>query len=149
MGLDPACALHVGAGTGAADGGLHRALPAAHAALEAALQGVEVERIICPALEGSHMDHDMCALLAGRIGETRSAPVEMISLYNGKDLPAPLFHGARPLPENGSLRRLPLKPRDLVRWMLCVRFFWLQRAWIGLWPTMFWTYWRRGFGYIT
>ena len=30
--------------------------------------------------------------------------------------------------------------------MLAVRFFVLQRAWLGLWPAMFWTYWRRGFG---
>jgi LmbE family N-acetylglucosaminyl deacetylase len=147
MGVDPARAVHVGVGTGAADGGLHKALPAAHAALESALKGVEVERIVCPAWEGGHMDHDMCALLAGRIAAAHGgAPVEMISLYNGKGLPAPLFHGARPLAENGPVRRLALNARDLARWMLCVRFFWLQRAWIGLWPTMFWTYWRRGFG---
>jgi LmbE family N-acetylglucosaminyl deacetylase len=146
LGVDPARAIHVGVGAGAADGALHKALPAAYAALETALKGVEVERIICPAWEGGHMDHDMCALLADRIAAARGAPVEMISLYNGKGLPAPLFHGALPLDENGPVRRLPLTPRDLARWMLCVRFFASQRAWLGLWPTMFWTYWRQGFG---
>ena len=55
-------------------------------------------------------------------------------------------HGGRPLPQNGPVNHFALGARDLLRWMLCVRFFWQQRAWLGLWPTMFWTYWRRGFG---
>ena len=147
MGLDPARAVHVGAGSGVADGGVHRALPTAHAALEAALEGVRVERIVCPAWEGGHMDHDMCCLLASRIAaEHGDAPVEMVSLYNAPDLPAPFFHAGRPLPQNGPARRVDLSARDLLRWMLAVRFFWLQRAWLGLWPAMFWTYWRQGFG---
>ena len=147
LGVDPARAVHVGAGSGVADGAVHRALPAAHGALEAALAGVEVERIFCPAWEGGHMDHDMCALLASQIAAARGdLPVEMVSLYNAPDLPAPFFHGGRPLPQNGPVNRFALGARDLLRWMLCVRFFWLQRAWLGLWPTMFWTYWTRGFG---
>ena len=93
------------------------------------------------------MDHGMCALLATQIAAARgSPPIEMISLYNGEGLPAPLFHGARPLAGNGPVRLFSLGGRDLVRWMLAVRFFLRQRAWLGLWPTMFWTYWRRGFG---
>jgi hypothetical protein len=147
LGLDPACAVHVGAGSGVLDGGVHKALPVAKAALETALAGVAVERIVCPAWEGGHMDHDMCALLASQIAAGRGGPpVEMVSLYNAPGLPWPFFHGARPLPQNGPVRRIELSPRDLARWMLAVRFFWLQRAWIGLWPTMFWSFWTRGFG---
>jgi hypothetical protein len=147
LGVDPARAVHVGAGSGVADGGVHRALPVAHAALEAALKGISVEAIVCPAWEGGHMDHDMCALLASRIAEAHGGiPVEMISLYNAPDLPDPFFHAGRPLAQNGPVRRSDLSARDLARWMLAVRFFWLQRAWIGLWPAMFWTYWRQGFG---
>ena len=147
MGLDPACAAHVGQAAGALDGALYRALPAAYAALEASLAGVGVERLVCPAWEGGHMDHDMCALLAAELARARGGlPVEMVSLYNGHRLPPPLFHGGLPLPQNGPVRRLSLTPGALVRWMLAVRFFILQRAWLGLWPTMFWTYWRRGFG---
>jgi hypothetical protein len=147
LGVDPARAVHLGEGTGAVDGGLHRALPAAYAALEAALAGVEVERFVCPAWEGGHMDHDMCALLATVLAAARDrTPVETISLYNGQGLPAPLFHGGRPLAENGPVRRFKLGVGGLVRWMLAVRFFILQRAWLGLWPTMFWTYWTGGFG---
>jgi LmbE family N-acetylglucosaminyl deacetylase len=147
MGLDPTSAVHVGANSGVADGGVHRALPTASAALESALQGVTVDRIVCPAWEGGHMDHDMCCLLASRIAAAHGGvPVEMVSLYNAPDLPAPFFHAGRPLPQNGPARRVEISARDLVRWMLAVRFFWLQRAWLGLWPAMFWTYWRLGFG---
>ena len=146
LGVEPERALHLGEASGAQDGGLHRALPTAHAALEAALKGVEAERFVCPAWEGGHMDHDMCALLAHQLAAARGAPVEMISLYNGQGLPAPLFHGGRPLAENGTVRRLRVGAGGLIRWMAAVRFFILQRAWLGLWPTMFWTYWTRGFG---
>ena len=147
LGLDGSQAVHLGQASGATDGGLHRALPAAFATLEAALTEVAVERFVCPAWEGGPMDHDMCALLAGQLAADRGGlPVEMISLYNGEGLPAPWFHGGRPLAENGPVRGFTLGAGGLVRWMLAVRFFVLQRAWLGLWPAMFWTYWRRGFG---
>jgi hypothetical protein len=146
LGVDPAGVRHVGAGRGVPDGGVHRALTAAFAALEEALAGVAVERIVCPAWEGGHMDHDMCCLLAGEIAAAHGdAPVEMISLYNGWRLPAPLFHGGRPLAGNGPVRRVAMAG-GMARWMAAVRFFWLQRAWLGLWPAMFWTYARQGFG---
>ncbi len=146
LGVDPARAVHVGAGRGIPDGGVYKALPAARSALDEALAGVTVERVICPAWEGGHMDHDMCCLLASQIAARRRAPVEMLSLYNAQGLPKPFFHGGRPLAANGPVRRLALSGRDIARWMLAVRFFWLQRAWLGLWPAMFWTYLRQGFG---
>jgi LmbE family N-acetylglucosaminyl deacetylase len=146
LGIGPDACRHVGADRGVPDGGVYAALPAAYAALEEALAGVEVERIVCPAWEGGHMDHDMCALLASQIAAAKGgAPVEMISLYNAHRLPAPLFHGGRPLAANGPVRRVPIAG-GVVRWMAAVRFFWLQRAWLGLWPAMFWTYARQGFG---
>lgn len=146
LGIDPDNCRHVGAGRGVPDGGVYTALPAAYAAIGAALAGVEVERIVCPAWEGGHMDHDMCALLASEVARAHGGPpVEMISLYNAVDLPAPLFHGGRPLAANGPVRRVAISG-GMLRWMAAVRFFWLQRAWLGLWPAMFWTYARRGFG---
>lgn len=147
LGVPPGNAVHVGAGRGVPDGGVHTALAVAFAALQAALKGVAVERVVCPAWEGGHMDHDMCALLAGEIAAAHGgATVEMVSLYNAFRLPPPLFHGGRPLAAGGPVRRLPVSPGALIRWMAAVRFFWLQRAWLGLWPAMFWTYWRAGFG---
>jgi len=147
LGIDPARAVHVGQGTGAMDGKVHRALPAALAAIEAALAGVEVSSLVCPAWEGGHMDHDMCCLLAGQVAAARGGlPVTMIGLYNGKGLMGPLFHGGRALAENGPREVFALSAGAMVRWMLAVRFFWRERAWLGLWPTMFWTYARYGFG---
>lgn len=147
LGLDGAAAVHLGPASGAVDGGLHRALPTAYSALAAALNGVAIERLVCPAWEGGHMDHDMCALLTGQLAAERGGPpIETISLYNAQGLPAPWFHGGRPLVENGPVRKFSLAAGGLLRWMLAVRFFIRQRAWLGLWPTMFWTYWTRGFG---
>jgi LmbE family N-acetylglucosaminyl deacetylase len=146
LGVSPERVAHVGAERGVPDGGVHTALPAAFAALREALAGVRVERIVCPACEGGHMDHDMCALLAGEVAAAHGdPPVEMISLYNAEGLPAPWFHGGRPLAANGPVRRVTIAG-GMLRWMAAVRFFWLQRAWLGLWPAMFWTYARAGFG---
>jgi hypothetical protein len=129
------------------DGAVHRALPAAYAAIQAALAGVAVEAVVCPAWEGGHMDHDMCCLLASEVAAAcGGAPVETISLYNGKGLPAPFFHGGRTLSENGPRTVWALPSKEMARWMLAVRFFWRERAWLGLWPAMFWTYRRYGFG---
>lgn len=147
LGLDPARAIHVGQGTGAMDGRVYAALPAAWRAIEAALAGVEVTRFVCPSWEGGHMDHDMCCVLAAQAAVARGGlPVETVGLYNGKGLPAPWFHGGRALPENGPRAIVPLQAGAMLRWMLAVRFFWRERAWYGLWPAMFWTYLRYGFG---
>src|SRR5215831_19603266 len=87
LGVDPEHVVHVGAGRGVPDGSVYTVLPLAFAALTEALEGVSVDRIVCPAWEGGHMDHDMCCLLAAQVAATRGgAPVEMISLYNGQGL---------------------------------------------------------------
>lgn len=149
LGADPAKALHLGPGTGALDGGVHRALPAAFTALRDAAGRIgPIGRIVAPAWEGGHMDHDMCAMMAAALAARLGAPaVETISLYNGPGLPGPFFHGAAPLPQNGPVRRVKLTPRQWLHWMAAVRFFPSQaKTWAGLWPAMFWTYARQGFG---
>jgi LmbE family N-acetylglucosaminyl deacetylase len=149
QGLDPASAVHVGRGTGGYDGGVHRALPAAYGALQLALQEVAVDRLIVPAWEGGHMDHDMCALMAVRLAQARGGPpVDQFSLYNGPRLPGPLLRGCAPLPQNGPVTRVPLTGAQLRRWMTDVRHFPSQYfAWSGIWPAMFAGYARRGFGH--
>ena len=151
MGVDPAHAVHVGAGTGALDGSVHRSLPAAFAALGEAVAKIgAVERFACTAWEGGHMDHDMCAMLTSRLAARQGgAPVDQISLYNGKGLAGPFFHGGAPLPENGPVTRVALSPDEWGRWAADVRVFPSQtKTWLGLWPAMFWSYLRRGgFGY--
>jgi len=143
LGIDPDRAVHVGAGAGAQDGAVHRALPAAWAALEAAAG--DVSQVATCAYEGGHMDHDACAALASRLGRERNVEVVQFSLYNGLGLPRPLFRAASPLPQNGPVRRIPV--RGLGGWMAGVRHFPSQaRTWMGLWPMMHASVLTRGFG---
>jgi hypothetical protein len=95
------------------------------------------------------MDHDMCALLAVLLApELGDPPLYQFSLYNGRGLPGRLFHGGRPLPENGPVQTTPMSAGDWVRYMAGVRFFPSQvSTWIGLWPMMFAGLALRGFGY--
>ena len=149
LGVDPARVRHVGRGTGAVDGAVHRALAPAYAALQAAVADVgKIDRMVCTAWEGGHMDHDMCALMTAELAATLGRPpIETISLYNGPRLAGPLFHGALSLPQNGPIRKVTLGPAAWVRWMLAVRFFPSQiKTWLGLWPAMFYSYAWRGFG---
>lgn len=150
LGVDPAKAVHVGAGAGAMDGSVFRSLPSVFAALSTAVSALgPVERFGCTAWEGGHMDHDMCALMTSVLARARGVPVDQMSLYNGKGLVGPLFHGGAPLPENGPVTRIPLTAAEWSHWMNAVRFFPSQtKTWLGLWPAMFWTYATRdGFGY--
>jgi LmbE family N-acetylglucosaminyl deacetylase len=149
LGVDPSRALHVGAGTAAMDGIVYKALPAAYAAIQTAVATIgSVSRIVVTAWEGGHNDHDMCALMAATLSRTLGdPPIDTISLYNGPRLPGPFFHGAAPLSENGPVRRIGLSPAGWLHWMMAVRFFPSQaKSWLGLWPAMFFTYARQGFG---
>lgn len=141
--------IHVGRDTGALDGAVHRALPQAFAALRDALAGIgPVEKIVVPAWEGGHMDHDMCAMMACELArEHGDPPIETISLYNGPGLGGPFFHGGSPLRENGPVTPVKVGLRQWLAWMAAVRFFPSQiKTWAGLWPAMFWSYARGGFG---
>lgn len=143
LGVPAGAVVHVGAGTGAQDGGLHAALPAIRDALRAALADVEAERFVTVAWEGGHHDHDCCAFLtSGLAGE---APVEQFSLYQGKGLSGRLFRACAPIPENGPVERVALGAGDWLAYLAAVRFFPSQwRAWLGLWPAMFLTFLTRG-----
>lgn len=148
QGVAPEAVRHVGAGTGAYDQSVFRSLPALWPAVEAAVADAVVEAVVTPAWEGGHMDHDACAVLAVRLAAARGAQARQFSLYNGKGIGAPWLHGARPLAENGPIQRVPLSPRAWLRWMAAVRAFSSQLyAWSGIWPAMFWSLLRRGFGW--
>jgi hypothetical protein len=114
--------------------------------LERAIAGFgPVSRLVTPAWEGGHMDHDACAFMASRLAARLQAPVRQFTLYNGLGLSGPLLRGGAPLPENGPLTRLPLRPAEWLRWMAGVRRFPSQLyAWSGIWPAMFWGMARRG-----
>lgn len=143
---------HVGEGTGALDGAVHAALPAAYAALRAAaIQLGVVDRMVVNAFEGGHMDHDACAALAAELARELGVPrVEQVALYNGLGIGAPLFHGATPIAANGPIRRMRLPAAAWLSWALSVVAYPSQaKTWLGLWPAMFWSYLWRGYGVQT
>lgn len=141
QGLPPGSELHLGAARGWQDGELHRHIEPAYAALRAAVTG-PVERIVCPAWEGGHPDHDVCAALAVRLAaDLGGVPVDQVSLYQGKGLPWIFYRAVTPLPENGPVREVRLKLGEWGRWLAAVRVFPSQlKAWSGLLPAMIATY---------
>jgi len=135
---------------GVADGAVHRHLPQAFAALRRAVARMpEVNRIVVSAWEGGHADHDACAAMAAALAaELGNIPVDQFSLYSGKGLAGPLFRAGAPLGENGPRQRIGLSPAMWLRFMAAVRFYPSQRkTWFGLWPAMWWSYLRRGYGF--
>jgi LmbE family N-acetylglucosaminyl deacetylase len=141
QGVPPERQLHLGGGKGWQDGELHRHIEAAYADLREAVVW-PVERIVCPAWEGGHPDHDVCAALAVRLAsDLGGVPVDQISLYQGKGLPWILYRAATPIPENGPARDVRLRLSEWGRWLAAVRAFPSQlKAWSGLLPAMMATY---------
>ena len=141
--------IPLGLGTGAFDQSLHLAAGRLFPALaEAAARTGRVTRLVVPAWEGGHMDHDACAFMAVRLAARLGAEVRQFTLYNGPGLPGPLLRGGAPLPQNGPLTPVRLSPLEWARWMAGVGAFPSQLyAWSGIWPAMFWGFARRGFGW--
>jgi len=154
LGFPPERAIHVGAGTGAMDGAVFEALPAAHAALKAALSSLPpVDRFVVAAWEGGHADHDACALVTVTLRDALDPAIliDQFALYNGRGLPGGLFRAGAPIPENGPVKRVSLTAREWMAYAAAVRFFPSQtKTWLALWPSMFVTFLLRGgFGYQT
>jgi len=141
QGLGADSALHLGGGTGWQDGELHRHAQAAYAALKAAVTG-PVTRIVCPAWEGGHPDHDVCAAMAVKLAaELGGVPVDQVGLYQGRGLPWILYRACKPIPENGPATSVRLSPGDWMRWLGGVAAFPSQlKAWAGLLPAMMATF---------
>lgn len=150
IGVAPEAARHAGRGAGVLDGALHRTLGVAEAAMREAAAGLDhIERLVAPAWEGGHPDHDSLAYLAVRLSQAIGGPpIDQVSLYHGRGLPGRLFRGGAPLPENGPVERVPMSAGDWALYAGAVRCFPSQwRTWAGLWPAMFATYTLNGYGY--
>ncbi|MET0271859.1 MAG: PIG-L family deacetylase [Phenylobacterium sp.] len=145
LGLDPACAIHAGAASGVFDGSVIDGLATALAALRGVLDG-PVTRLVVPAWEGGHPDHDACAVLAVVLArEMGGPPIRQFGLYTGRRFPRPFYRACWPIPENGPATPTPMRLADWLRWMAAVRFFPSQAwNWLGLWPAMFLTFAQRG-----
>lgn len=140
QGIAPDAVIPLGLGSGAFDQSVHLSVGRIYPKLLRAItRSGGVTRIVTPAWEGGHMDHDACAYMAVRLAEQLGRPeIRQFSLYNGPGLPGPLLRGGAPLSENGPLTRVPLSPGQWLRWMAAVRAFPSQLyAWSGIWPAMF------------
>jgi len=141
--------VHLGAGRGWWDGELHRHAIPAYEALKAAAPDT-VERVVVPAWEGGHPDHDLCAALGAKLAAERGAgAIDQVPLYQGKGLPWIFYRASTPLAENGPAREIRLKAREWAGWLTAVGAFPSQlKAWSGLLPGMAMTFARqRAFRY--
>ena len=145
QGVPAASQIHLGADTGWWDGELHRHAGPAYEALKAAVPG-PIERVVVPAWEGGHPDHDVCAALGVKLAAERGAAgIDQICLYQGKGLPWIFYRASSPLAENGPVREMRLSAGEWARWLGAVAAFPSQlKAWSGLLPGMAMTFARQG-----
>ena len=136
-------------GCGAFDQSLHRSIGLIYPRLaKAVAETGQLTRLVVPAWEGGHMDHDTCAFMAVRLAAQVGAPIRQFTLYNGPGLAGPLLRGGAPLSENGPSTAVRLTPAEWLRWMVSVRAFPSQLyAWSGIWPAMFVGMAGRGFAW--
>ncbi len=136
--------IHIGAETGWWDGELWRYAAMAYEALKGAVPG-SVERVVVPAWEGGHPDHDICAALGVKLAAEHGAAVDQVGLYQGKGLPWIFYRACSPLSENGPTREVRLSAGEWMSWLAAVSAFPSQlKAWSGLAPAMFMTFCRQG-----
>lgn len=150
QGIAAQAILPLGLGTGAFDQTLHGSVDRLYPKLSQALAGMgPITRLVVPAWEGGHMDHDACAFMAVRLAAQIGGPqIRQFTLYNGPGLPGPLLRGGAPLAENGEKRAIRLTAGEWLRWMAAVRAFPSQAyAWSGIWPAMFAGLLVRGFSW--
>jgi LmbE family N-acetylglucosaminyl deacetylase len=150
QGIGADAAIPLGLGTGAFDQSVHRHVEPLFTALtDAVARGGPVDRLVVPAWEGGHMDHDACAFMAVRLAARLGvADLRQFTLYNGLGLPHPLLRAGAPLAENGPREPVALRASEWARWMGGVRAFPSQLyAWSGIWPAMFAGHLARGFAW--
>src|SRR5437899_6952942 len=145
QGVPPSAVTHLGAHTGWFDGELHRHARPAYEALKAAVPG-PVERVVTPAWEGGHPDHDICAAMGVKLAAERGgAPVDQVCLYQGKGLPWIFYRASTPLAENGPAHEMRPTAGEWAAWLASVGAFPSQlKAWSGLLPGMAMTFARQG-----
>jgi len=135
-GIRPTTAAFVGVDGRIPDGRLHRSMAQAYAATIQALRGVEgPSRLLLPAWEGGHQDHDAAHALGRALSRALGIAAMQYPLYQGEGLRGPLFRALTPLRGSGVALELPVGWRDLVGLVHACRQYRSQwRSFAGLLP---------------
>jgi len=128
----------LGSQLGIADRALfRRVIEATEAIRRVLVQTGDRWRILMPAWEGGHHDHDaahlMGLLLAQGLGPSASA--HQFSIYHGYPLPGPFFRVLSPLRENGPVLERSVPWAKRLRYLrYCLSYPSQWKTWIGLFP---------------
>jgi LmbE family N-acetylglucosaminyl deacetylase len=135
-GVDVSDAHFVGADAGIPDGELHKYMHLAYASAKAMCDHLSLERLIFPAWEGGHQDHDTCHAIGIMLCRALGIPnaPKQFPLYNGYRC-SHLFKVMYPLPCNGPVEPILVTPKNIVRYLSTVRRYPSQwKTWLGLLP---------------
>jgi hypothetical protein len=94
-------------------------------------------RILMPAWEGGHPDHDAAHLIGLMLARESDAAAEVFqfSVYHGCGLPGSLFRVLSPLPGNGSVVERDVLWIDRLRYLrYCLSYPSQWTTWIALFP---------------
>lgn len=140
LGVEEGRVRFLGRECGLVDGTLPDRLPEAwQAALAWASAGAVPARIVVPAWEGGHQDHDACHLVGLALCHRLGVPGEQIPLYTGEALPGPWFRVLHPLEANGPVAAYQARPGErLAAVALCLGYVSQWRTWLGLLPFLAW-----------
>ena len=135
MGVPRQAMDFLGAEHGFADGDLCNCLDALVEALCARYRDLAPSQILVPAWEGGHPDHDASHLAGLALAARTSSEVLQYGLYQGENLPGPVFRVLAPLPANGPHRTIAVSARQRLRYITaCFGFRSQWKSFLGLLP---------------
>lgn len=99
-------------------------------------------RLLLPAWEGGHHDHDALHILGLIVSaEFGVDDVLQASLYHGRALPGGLFRVLDPIPENGPVVYRPMPFAARLRYLgYCLSYPSQWKTWLALFPGVLWKY---------
>lgn len=135
MGVKGTSMHFLGGQHGFADGDLWNQLEPAMQTLRARYSGLSLSRVVFPAWEGGHPDHDASHLLGLALARELGAEALQYTLYQGEGLPGPLFKVLSPLPANGPSIPLVVSAKQRLRYIFaCLQFRSQWKSFAGLLP---------------
>ncbi len=132
----PLGSMHfLGSVHGIADGDLWNQLVPALQALRAQCAAAPPSELVIPAWEGGHPDHDASHLVGLALAREVGAAARQYTLYQGENLPGPMFKVLSPLAANGPCVPVAVTIRQRLRYILaCTRYRSQWKSFVGLLP---------------